>query len=170
MKRSPRMAVHHRITPKVKQPTYPANTAARRMKNWEPLATKPTPSTTCTPSLFRLVELSCNSYYCGFMKHLDWKSFAIGILLTSTVIFGSAASRVNRVWDNEQKWMATLIKMDSSQTEKTINKQREQLVGWELIGIEGKHLIYRRPLDQWSEMRKLEARFKIGSQLHDVYP
>ena len=104
------------------------------------------------------------------MKHLDWKSFAIGILLTSTVIFGSAASRVNRVWDNEQKWMATLIKMDSSQTEKSINKQREQLVGWELIGIEGKHLIYRRPLDKWSEMRKLEARFKIGSQLHDVYP
>ena len=104
------------------------------------------------------------------MKHLDWKSFAIGILLTSTVILGSAASRVNRVWDNEQKWMATLIKMDSSQTEKTINKQREQLVGWELIGIEGKHLIYRRPLDEWSEMRKLEARFKIGSQLHDVYP
>ena len=44
------------------------------------------------------------------MKHLDWKSFAIGILLTSTVIFGAAASRVNRVWDNEQKWMANTYK------------------------------------------------------------
>jgi hypothetical protein len=104
------------------------------------------------------------------MKHLDWKSFAIGILLTSTVIFGVAASRFNRVWDNEQKWMATRITMDSIQTEKTISKQREQLVGWEFIGIEGQHLIYRRPLDDWSELRKLEARFDIGSQLHDVYP
>ena len=104
------------------------------------------------------------------MKQLDWKSFAIGIFLTSTVIFGVAATSVNRVWDNEQKWMATRIKMDSIQTEKSINKQREQLVGWEFIGIEGQHLIYRRPLKDWSELRKLKARFETGSQLNDVYP
>jgi hypothetical protein len=29
------------------------------------------------------------------MKKLDWKSFAIGVLLTTTVVFGVAATKPN---------------------------------------------------------------------------
>jgi hypothetical protein len=39
------------------------------------------------------------------MKQLDWKSFAIGVLLTTTVMFGTGASTsANQKWDSEQKW------------------------------------------------------------------
>ena len=48
------------------------------------------------------------------MKLLDWKSFAIGVLLTTTVTFGTGASNkptTNLVgtigtlfWDEEQQW------------------------------------------------------------------
>ena len=34
------------------------------------------------------------------MKHLDWKSFAIGVLLTTTVMFGTgAATSANEKWE-----------------------------------------------------------------------
>jgi hypothetical protein len=42
------------------------------------------------------------------MKQLDWKSFAIGVLLTTTVMFGTAAktstTRENGAWDSSQSW------------------------------------------------------------------
>ena len=39
------------------------------------------------------------------MKHLDWKSFAIGVLLTTTVMFGTgAATSKTKKWDANQKW------------------------------------------------------------------
>ena len=48
------------------------------------------------------------------MKQLDWKSFAIGVLLTTTVMFGTgAATSVGtsprargpaEMWDVNQKW------------------------------------------------------------------
>ena len=39
------------------------------------------------------------------MKKLDWKSFAIGVLLTTTVMFGTgAATNTTDKWDAKQKW------------------------------------------------------------------
>ncbi len=39
------------------------------------------------------------------MKQLDWKSFAIGVLLTTTLMFGSgAATSTTEKWDANQKW------------------------------------------------------------------
>ena len=39
------------------------------------------------------------------MKQLDWKSFAIGVLLTTTVMFGTGAeTSTTEKWDADQKW------------------------------------------------------------------
>jgi hypothetical protein len=38
------------------------------------------------------------------MKQLDWKSFAIGVLLTTTLIACVGATSVNDRWDSNQKW------------------------------------------------------------------
>ena len=48
------------------------------------------------------------------MKILDWKSFAIGVLLTTTLVFGTGASNkqtkniLNKIdfvpWDANQQW------------------------------------------------------------------
>ena len=39
------------------------------------------------------------------MKQLDRKSFAIGVLLTTTVMFGTgAATNTTDKWDAKQKW------------------------------------------------------------------
>ena len=39
------------------------------------------------------------------MKQLDWKSFAIGVLLTTTVMFGTgAATSTSEKWDSNQRW------------------------------------------------------------------
>ena len=81
------------------------------------------------------------------MKQLDLKSFGIGILLTSSFMFGVAATNVigEMIWDEEQKWLAKRIKLDSNPSASLIDDQREQVVGWEFVGIEGQYLIYRRP-------------------------
>ena len=48
------------------------------------------------------------------MKLLDWKSFTIGVLLTTTLVFGTGASKkqtkniLNKIdivpWDANQQW------------------------------------------------------------------
>jgi hypothetical protein len=40
------------------------------------------------------------------MKLLDWKSFAIGVLLTTTIVFGTGASSSPLIisWDPNQQW------------------------------------------------------------------
>ena len=38
------------------------------------------------------------------MKNIDFKSFAIGVLLTSTVFFGVAATNITDTWNPKQKW------------------------------------------------------------------
>lgn len=39
------------------------------------------------------------------MKRLDWKSFAIGVLLTTTIVLGTGASKLEIVsWDTNQQW------------------------------------------------------------------
>ena len=42
------------------------------------------------------------------MKQLDWKSFAIGVLLTTTVMFGTgAATSSTEKWNGDQMWKIT---------------------------------------------------------------
>jgi|TARA_R100000781_G_scaffold93078_1_gene57758 hypothetical protein len=40
------------------------------------------------------------------MKILDWKSFTIGVLLTTTIILGTGASKNLSIisWDAKQQW------------------------------------------------------------------
>ena len=38
------------------------------------------------------------------MKLLDWKSFAIGVLLTTTVVLGTGASNKPAMWGENQQW------------------------------------------------------------------
>tara|TARA_Y100000361_G_C10868782_1_gene193134 strand:- start:251 stop:472 length:222 start_codon:yes stop_codon:yes gene_type:complete len=38
------------------------------------------------------------------MKILDWKSFAIGALLTTTIVLGTGASNKPATWDKNQQW------------------------------------------------------------------
>ena len=39
------------------------------------------------------------------MKLLDWKSFAIGVLLTTTIVLGTGASKPETVpWDANRQW------------------------------------------------------------------
>ena len=70
-------------------------------------------------------------------------------------MFGVAATNVigEMIWDEEQKWLAKRIKLDSNPSASLIDDQREQVVGWEFVGIEGQYLIYRRPVDDWPELR-----------------
>ena len=38
------------------------------------------------------------------MKILDWKSFAIGALLTTTIMLGTGASNKPAIWGENQQW------------------------------------------------------------------
>ena len=38
------------------------------------------------------------------MKLLDWKSFAIGVLLTTTIVLGTGAKLEIISWDTNQQW------------------------------------------------------------------
>ena len=39
------------------------------------------------------------------MKILDWKSFTIGVLLTTTIVLGTGASKKPPIsWDANQQW------------------------------------------------------------------
>jgi len=58
------------------------------------------------------------------MKQLDWKSFAIGVLLTTTVMFGTGAATSTTTdpfddavekWDAKQKWEAKVGSKDIRQ-------------------------------------------------------
>ncbi len=71
-----------------------------------------------------------------YEKQLDWKSFAIGILLTTTVVFGVAATNptFGKQWDEDQKWLIKKVKGDWSANFDEIQKLREEAVGWEFVG------------------------------------
>lgn len=50
------------------------------------------------------------------MKKLDWKSFAIGVLLTTTVMLGTgAATSTSEKWDPNQQWEVTYSGISASQ-------------------------------------------------------
>ena len=59
------------------------------------------------------------------MKQLDWKSFAIGILLTTTVVFGVAAINPTdeKQWDENQKWLVKHFALGTYATKKSITER-----------------------------------------------
>ncbi|MDC0316568.1 hypothetical protein OAM03_02390 [Verrucomicrobia bacterium] len=84
------------------------------------------------------------------MKKLDWKSFVIGVLLTSTVILGTgAATRASENWDADQQWLIAEIPISEANPTKK---------GWEPISSAGDGLliILRRPYDPIGGVNKYE--------------
>ena len=72
------------------------------------------------------------------MKQLDWKSFAIGVLLTTTVMFGTgAATSTNEKWDANQKW-------EVIRTGAGGNPQRTREVGYEPFHTIGIDILWRK--------------------------
>ena len=85
------------------------------------------------------------------MKQLDWKSFAIGILLTTTVVFGVAAINPTdeKQWDENQKWLVKHFALGTYATKKSITERRSELTGWEFVGVFNNRFTYRKPVEQW---------------------
>ena len=88
------------------------------------------------------------------MKQLDWKSFAIGMLLTTTVVFGIAATNptTEKQWDENQKWLVKHLRVDPYPTKEDLTKRRTALEGWELVGGGVSGFTYRKPVVQWPEL------------------
>ena len=89
------------------------------------------------------------------MKKLDWKSFAIGILVTTTVVFGVAATNPNqqKQWDENQIWLTKIVPIPAAAlTEEYLKQIRSGLIGWEFVDVKGTDLIYRRPVNEWPEL------------------
>lgn len=84
------------------------------------------------------------------MKKLDWKSFAIGVLLTATFMLGTgAATRASENWDADQQWLIAEIPISEAKPTKK---------GWEPISSAGDGLliILRRPYDPSGDVNKYE--------------
>ena len=84
------------------------------------------------------------------MKKLDWKSFAIGVLLTTTVMLGAGAvTRTSENWDTDQQWLIAEIPISEAKPTKK---------GWEPISSAGDGLliILRRPYDPSGGANKYE--------------
>ena len=84
------------------------------------------------------------------MKKLDWKSFAIGMLLTTTVMLGTgAATSITEKWDADQQWLIAEIPISEAKPTKK---------GWEPISSAGDGLliILRRPYDPSGGVNKYE--------------
>ena len=115
------------------------------------------------------------------MKHLDWKSFAIGILLTTTVVFGVAATNptTEKQWDENQKWLIKTTDVHSSPHPDEVQRDRDESVGWEFVGItqtsrEGCLLVYRKPVKSWpvlpSSRSELTDSLSREYDLNFIYP
>ena len=72
------------------------------------------------------------------MKKLDWKSFAIGVLLTTTVMFGTgAATSSTEKWDADQQWETKVTAPKTTEQSGLIKVKPLKLgfqkpaVGWE---------------------------------------
>ena len=72
------------------------------------------------------------------MKQLDWKSFAIGVLLTTTIMFGTgAATSTTEKWDANQQW-------DVRRTGIGGNPQIIHQAGYEPFQTLGRDLLWRK--------------------------
>jgi len=114
------------------------------------------------------------------MKQLDWKSFAIGIFLTTTVVFGVAATNptAEKQWDENQKWLVEHFPINVKPTKEEVEQKREDLVGWEFVGVSDNKLTYRKPVLQWPELpsytiffKDVRARdYQRSKDLNFIYP
>ena len=75
------------------------------------------------------------------MKKIDVKSLLIGILLTTTVIFGIGATSPTDKWDDEQQW--TVWTVNSVWLGKT-DEWLKQSKGGEPFSIQGKNVLFRK--------------------------
>ena len=74
------------------------------------------------------------------MKQLDWKSFAIGVLLTTTVMFGTgAATSTNEKWDSNQKWEVIYNGLRIGSTPQTTRE-----AGYEPFQTLGNNILWRK--------------------------
>ena len=117
------------------------------------------------------------------MKHLDWKSFAIGILLTTTVVFGVAATNPTsgKQWNEDQKWLIKKVKVNGVSdivSPKKVQELREETVGWEFVETEtasnGKqYIVYKKPVDNWPalpQLKKNDYFYYRDTDLNSIYP
>ena len=114
------------------------------------------------------------------MKHLDWKSFAIGILLTTTVVFGVAATNptTEKQWDENQKWLIKTTDVHGLPDPDRVQRDRDESVGWEFVGITQTRtkglLVYRKPVKSWPVLpnvrRELTDRLSREYDLNFIYP
>ena len=84
------------------------------------------------------------------MKKIDWKSFTIGTLLSTTVILGTgAAASTTEKWDADQQWLIAEIPISEAMPTKK---------GWEPISCAGDGLliILRRPYDPSGGVNKYD--------------
>ena len=92
------------------------------------------------------------------MKTIDVKSMIIGVLLTTTVIFGMGATGKDdapaaaRGWDDKQKWMTIAIKVGRSDSHlKTLARHGGKgwedpkwQLGWEPFAVLGGEVLWRK--------------------------
>jgi hypothetical protein len=72
------------------------------------------------------------------MKQLDWKSLAIGVLLTTTVMFGTgSATSTTEKWDANQQW-------DIRATAMVGNPQIIKHPGYEPFQTLGRDILWRK--------------------------
>jgi len=77
------------------------------------------------------------------MKNTDWKSFAIGVLLTTTVMLGTgAATSTTEKWDTDQQW----------ETKVTAPKTTEQRG---LVKVKPLKLGFQKPAVGWEPFQAL---------------
>ena len=84
------------------------------------------------------------------MKKLDWKSFAMGVLLTTTAILGiGAATSTTEKWDADQQWLIAEIPISEANPTKK---------GWEPISSAGDGLliVLRKPYNPNLSVNKYE--------------
>ena len=89
------------------------------------------------------------------MKSIDLKSLLIGVLLTSTVFFGVAASNptISKQWPKDQKWEVTMLEHSAGQYLESHQKEIEGYEPFAVVHIPGKigpKIYYRKPIDKWN--------------------
>jgi len=90
------------------------------------------------------------------MKSIDLKSLLIGVLLTSTVFFGVAASNptISKQWPKDQKWEVRMLESTVLQWTEQSQKEIEGYEPFAVVHMPGKigspRVYYRKPIDKWN--------------------
>ena len=79
------------------------------------------------------------------MKNIDIKSVIIGVLLTTTVIFGMGASKADAgKWDDKQVWYVKRLGWDAPKGHATRLTNRLQPQGFEPFAATDKSIFFRK--------------------------